>query len=97
MQFSLEEEIKKASYTLCNFTEDSALGGRDSIPRELLWGAKGLAFLTVVKAGMFFTARIGTGLVIARLNDDDDDDDEEEEEGGGRRGGGGSGGGRGGG
>ncbi|GAB5037796.1 zinc ion binding [Nannochloropsis oceanica] len=86
VQFSLEEEIKKASYTLCNFTGDSALGGRDSIPGELLWGAKGLAFLTVVKAGMFVTARIGTGLVIARLHDEEDEEEEEKEGGGGREG-----------
>jgi lipid-binding SYLF domain-containing protein len=37
--------------------------------RELIWGAKGLAFLTIVKAGFFFTGRLGSGLVIGR-NDD---------------------------
>jgi len=37
--------------------------------RELIWGAKGLAFLTIVKAGFLFTGRIGTGLVIGRLDD----------------------------
>jgi len=54
---------------LYNFTNDNAIEGADSIPRELIWGAKGIAFLTIVKAGFLFTGRIGTGLVIGR-NDD---------------------------
>jgi lipid-binding SYLF domain-containing protein len=74
----LEQEIKKATYMLYNFTSDNAMGGRDSIPRELLWGAKGLAFLTVVKAGMFVTARMGTGLVIARLEEEEEEKGERE-------------------
>ena len=36
-----ESEIRKATYTLLNFTTDNALGGKDFIPRELLQGAKG--------------------------------------------------------
>ncbi len=67
IQFSLEAEIKKAAFTLYNFCSDNVLG-KDSIPRELLWSAKGLAFLTLIKCGLFFTARVGSGLVIARLD-----------------------------
>ena len=40
-----------------------------SIPLPLLTNAKGLAFLTVVKAGFLISGRLGTGLVIARLPD----------------------------
>lgn len=66
---SLQSEIKKATHTLWNFTSDNIVEGRDRIPKELLMGAKGLAFLTVAKAGFCFTGRLGTGLVIARLAD----------------------------
>ena len=31
--------------------------------------AKGFAFITIVKAGFVFSARAGTGVVIARLRD----------------------------
>lgn len=66
---SMELEIRKATYTLLNFTSDNLLEGKDRIPRELLIGARGIAFLTVAKMGFLFTGRIGTGLVIARLPD----------------------------
>ena len=67
---SLESDIRQATHTLWNFTRDNALEGRrDRIPTDLLQGAKGLAFLTVAKVGFGFTGRLGTGLVIARLND----------------------------
>lgn len=36
----------------------------------ILLKAKGLAILTVVKAGFLVTARAGSGIVIAKLNDD---------------------------
>ena len=67
--FSLQSDIRKAVYTLYNFTNDNAIEGKDTIPRELLWGAKGIAFLTVAKVGFLFTGRIGSGLVISRLSD----------------------------
>lgn len=69
ISFNLENEIKKASYTLLNFTADNIIEGKDRIPRELLIGAKGIAFLTVGKLGFFVTGRFGTGLVISRLKD----------------------------
>lgn len=40
-----------------------------SIPSAVLKGAKGLAILTVAKAGALLTYKIGTGLVIARRSD----------------------------
>ena len=61
-------EVRKAAYTTHNlFTMDWI---RDkTIPLQLLSAAKGLAYLTVVKAGLGFAVRLGTGLVIARLPD----------------------------
>ena len=40
-----------------------------SIPLDLLHCAKGLIFLTVVKAGLMVSGRIGTGLLIARVDE----------------------------
>jgi len=41
-----------------------------SIPLDLLHHAKGLCFLTVVKAGLVVSGRVGTGLLVARLPGD---------------------------
>lgn len=41
-----------------------------SIPLDLLQCAKGLCFLTVIKAGLVVSGRVGTGLLIARLDKD---------------------------
>lgn len=40
-----------------------------SIPLAVLRGAKGLAILTVAKAGVLLSYKLGTGLVIARRSD----------------------------
>ena len=37
------------------------------IPRSVLENAKGFAIFTIFKAGFLFSARAGTGIVIARL------------------------------
>lgn len=39
------------------------------IPRHILEQAKGFAIFTVFKAGFVFSARAGSGIVIARLED----------------------------
>ncbi|KAG6945601.1 hypothetical protein JG687_00017189 [Phytophthora cactorum] len=46
--------------------------GADSdryIPVNFLKRAQGIAFLTVIKAGLLITAKMGTGIVIAKLHD----------------------------
>lgn len=45
------------------------LNPEKSIPLAVLKGAKGLAILTVVKAGVLFAYKVGTGLVVARRSD----------------------------
>jgi len=55
-----------------SFTLDpaNAEGGLDNvIPAEVVRHAKGLAVFTVVKAGFVWSGRVGSGLVIARLED----------------------------
>ena len=66
IDFYLENEIKKAATMLNCFTKTA---GEEKIPRELLEIARGVVFLTIVKAGFMFTGRYGTGLVIAKLSD----------------------------
>jgi lipid-binding SYLF domain-containing protein len=49
---------------------DGANNGLDGvIPRHVLEHARGFAIFTVFKAGFLFSARAGSGIVIARLND----------------------------
>ncbi|KAH8053081.1 hypothetical protein JL722_9747 [Aureococcus anophagefferens] len=69
IQFDMRSEILKATHTLLNFCDDNAIEGSDSVPRELIASAWGLAFVTTMQAGFFFSARVGTGLVVARTPD----------------------------
>jgi lipid-binding SYLF domain-containing protein len=66
---SMNEEIRKAAYTIRNFMYTGGVIHDKQIPMELLRIARGLAFLTVVKAGFLLTGKVGTGLVVARLPD----------------------------
>jgi len=45
------------------------LNPEKSIPQAVLKGARGLAILTVAKAGALFTYKLGTGLVASRRSD----------------------------
>lgn len=69
VRFQLESEIEKATYTLLNFAEGGGLDGEEAVPIELLCNCAGLAFITMIKGGFFFSGRVGTGLVMARLPD----------------------------
>ncbi|PON66066.1 Zinc finger, FYVE-type, endofin [Parasponia andersonii] len=66
---SMEHEIYKASNTLRSYCQIARLNSERSIPLAVLKGAKGLAILTVVKAGVVVSYKLGTGLVIARRSD----------------------------
>ncbi|CAI5744211.1 unnamed protein product [Peronospora destructor] len=65
---TMEKEIAKAAGILdsCFF---STISADSAIPAELIRNAAGLAFLTVIKAGLVWTGKMGTGVVIARLAD----------------------------
>lgn len=66
IDFYMENEIAKATTMLYNFKNTL---GEEKIPRELLDIAKGVVFLTILKAGFMFTGRYGTGIVMSKLPD----------------------------
>ncbi|CCE61303.1 hypothetical protein TPHA_0A02210 [Tetrapisispora phaffii CBS 4417] len=67
---SLTSEVKKASKILTNFIKPNQLFGADQvIPPGVLKRAKGLAVITVFKAGFLFSGRAGSGIIVARLRD----------------------------
>lgn len=65
---SMEKEVQKAA-NIINAFFDSRVDADSAIPVDLIKGCAGLAFLTVIKAGMIWTGKLGTGVVIARLED----------------------------
>ncbi|KAI7834886.1 hypothetical protein BX661DRAFT_139334 [Kickxella alabastrina] len=66
---SLDKECIKAAKILNSFVTPGGEGTDKFIPPDILANAKGIAFLTVLKAGFIWSGRIGTGLVVARLPD----------------------------
>lgn len=67
---SLASECKKCGKILTSFIDPRQSFGPDKvIPPSVLANAKGLAILTVIKAGFLGSARFGSGLVVARLPD----------------------------
>ncbi|XP_020638282.1 SH3 domain-containing YSC84-like protein 1 [Pogona vitticeps] len=65
---NLKSEAKKAAKILREFTEITSRNGPDKIiPVHVIAKAKGLAVLSVIKAGFLVTARGGSGIVVARL------------------------------
>ncbi|KAJ1309710.1 hypothetical protein OPQ81_006475 [Rhizoctonia solani] len=66
---SLPKECEKATKILLSFVDGRNDGLDGLIPRQILEQAHGFALFTVVKAGFLFSARAGSGIVIARLHD----------------------------
>ncbi|BCS27048.1 uncharacterized protein APUU_60096A [Aspergillus puulaauensis] len=68
---SLGSECKKATQILDSFVNGSWRGspGRE-LPEHVLREAKGIAVLTVTKAGFLGSGRFGSGVLIARLPDE---------------------------
>ncbi|CAK7265502.1 hypothetical protein SEPCBS119000_001544 [Sporothrix epigloea] len=67
---SMASECKKCGKILASFIDPrQAFGPEKVIPPSVLADAKGLAIITVFKAGFLGSARFGSGLVIARLPD----------------------------
>ncbi|KAI9151827.1 SH3 domain-containing protein [Paramyrothecium foliicola] len=67
---SMASECKKCGRILTSFINPrQAFGPEKVIPPSILAGAKGLAVITVLKAGFLGSGRFGSGLVVARLPD----------------------------
>jgi len=64
---TLPRECQKAAKIFASFVDGKNNGLDGIIPRSVLENAKGFAIFTVFKAGFLFSARAGTGIVIARL------------------------------
>lgn len=55
---------------LASFIKPNQIAGPDQIiPPHVLKNAKGLAIITVLKAGFLFSGRAGSGVIVARLPD----------------------------
>ncbi|CAI5731557.1 unnamed protein product [Hyaloperonospora brassicae] len=66
---SLESACRSAADIVGNFFRPGFGAASDRyIPAAFLKRARGIAFLTVVKAGLLLTAKVGTGVVIAKLD-----------------------------
>ncbi|KAF6766480.1 hypothetical protein DFP72DRAFT_20932 [Ephemerocybe angulata] len=65
----LSKECAKAAKIFKSFIDSGNNGLDGVIPRSILEQAKGFAIFTIVKAGFIFSARAGSGIVIARLDD----------------------------
>lgn len=68
--FLITAECKKCGKILSSFINPrQAFGPEKVIPPSILSNAKGLAIITVFKAGFLGSGRFGSGLVVARLPD----------------------------
>ncbi|KAJ7101015.1 hypothetical protein C8R43DRAFT_1048089 [Mycena crocata] len=65
----LPKECAKAAKIFQSFVDRGNNGLDGVIPRAVLENAKGFAIFTIFKAGFLFSARAGTGIVIAKLAD----------------------------
>ncbi|CAK1355492.1 SH3 domain-containing protein [Cercospora beticola] len=67
---SMRSECKKCGRILASFIDPRQAFGPDKvIPPSILANAKGLAIITVFKAGFLGSGRFGSGVVVARLAD----------------------------
>ncbi|RXW17423.1 hypothetical protein EST38_g8449 [Candolleomyces aberdarensis] len=65
----LPKECAKAAKIFKSFVDGANNGLDGVIPRSILVQAKGFAIFSVFKAGFLFSARAGSGVVIAKLDD----------------------------
>ncbi|KAG9998940.1 DUF500-domain-containing protein, partial [Aureobasidium melanogenum] len=67
---SMKSECKKTGKILASFIDPRQSFGPDKIiPPQILANAKGLAIMTVFKAGFLGSGRFGSGVIVARLAD----------------------------
>lgn len=61
--------VHKAYKVLLKLINPKFTSKDKGIPLEVIKNAKGLAFVTQIKAGFVFTGTVGAGIIIARLAD----------------------------
>jgi lipid-binding SYLF domain-containing protein len=61
--------VLTAGRSVESFVDNGNNGLDGVVPRAIIERAKGFAIFSVVKAGFVFSARAGSGIVIARLDD----------------------------
>mmetsp|Transcript_9792 Transcript_9792/g.16278 ORF Transcript_9792/g.16278 Transcript_9792/m.16278 type:complete len:533 (+) Transcript_9792:73-1671(+) len=66
VSFTLGSSIRQAAYTVQYMCGQGLSDSDQSIPLDLIQRAQGLCFLTVMKAGLVVSGKLGTGVVIAR-------------------------------
>lgn len=64
VQAAMQEQVDQAADVIAKFRDMPEAG----IPRSVLKNAKGLAILTVLKAGFIFSGQGGWGVVVARTD-----------------------------
>jgi lipid-binding SYLF domain-containing protein len=69
LSFTLGSSIRQAAYTVQYMCGQGLSESDQSIPLDLIQQAQGLCFLTVMKAGLVVSGKLGTGVVIARKGD----------------------------
>ncbi|PWN24690.1 DUF500-domain-containing protein [Jaminaea rosea] len=69
--FSLPKECQRAATILQGFLADPSHPDTalNAIPKAVLNNAKGLAVFSVAKAGFLWSGKVGSGVVVARLED----------------------------
>ncbi|KAI8610521.1 hypothetical protein BC830DRAFT_1145381 [Chytriomyces sp. MP71] len=65
----LQDELAKAGSILDHFIKGDTQLDQTMIPPKVLANAKGVAVITIVKAGFIWSGRGGAGLVVAKLSD----------------------------
>ncbi|GBG33515.1 SH3 domain-containing protein PJ696.02 [Hondaea fermentalgiana] len=68
-RLSMKGQIHKAYKVMLKLVNPKFVKSDQSIPLRVLQNAKGIAFVTQIKAGFVWTGSAGSGIVIARLPD----------------------------
>lgn len=68
---SMAADIRKATYSIHNLFNKRNVLHDDVIPATLLSNAKGIVFVTILKAGLIYGGRIGTGIIIKKVKNPD--------------------------
>jgi len=69
-RLSMEGILKQANESLKLFIDPQYVKDSQLIPKFVLQNCKGIAFITIVKAGFLFSGETGTGCVMGRVGEE---------------------------